>query len=340
MEPRPTLHTVARAAGVTVSTVSYALRNHPRIPVATRERIQKVAEEVGYCPNAQVAALMAHIRAGRRPQDSEVVAWVNPYPEKDFFEKTPWVRDFWEGAKNRALQLGYKLENFWLGQPQMTQSRLGKILVARGIRCVLIPPMRAPRSRLCLPWDQLSAVCLGRGVFRPSLSRADIFEAANVSEALRRAIKLRRATVGLTVAKVVDESYEQCYSMRYGLMNATLPENKRIPIHRPNLPSPEYVASFLDWFKKHKPQVVVCRDYRVLDALKSIGVRVPEDVALIHTALSPDVEGWSGVDPLEKLVAAAAVDAVVAQASSNERGIPESPKEIYIRGKWKVGFTT
>lgn len=47
-----TIRDIARAAGVSSSTVSRALNDHPRISVATKERIQQLAQQMGYTPSA------------------------------------------------------------------------------------------------------------------------------------------------------------------------------------------------------------------------------------------------------------------------------------------------
>jgi DNA-binding LacI/PurR family transcriptional regulator len=52
-----TLHDVAREAGVAVSTVSRAMSDPERVNVATRERVQAVARELGYRPNRLPHAL-------------------------------------------------------------------------------------------------------------------------------------------------------------------------------------------------------------------------------------------------------------------------------------------
>lgn len=48
---RLTLKNVADAAGLAVTTVSKALANDPKIALATRERVQKIAIELGYVPD-------------------------------------------------------------------------------------------------------------------------------------------------------------------------------------------------------------------------------------------------------------------------------------------------
>lgn len=48
---------VAKSCGVSVATVSKALNNHSDISEATRERVKKAADELGYHPNAVARAL-------------------------------------------------------------------------------------------------------------------------------------------------------------------------------------------------------------------------------------------------------------------------------------------
>src|SRR5579875_3175889 len=47
----PTIKEIARQLGVSVSTVSRALHNHPSIGLRTRMQVQKLAEELHYEPN-------------------------------------------------------------------------------------------------------------------------------------------------------------------------------------------------------------------------------------------------------------------------------------------------
>lgn len=47
-----TMKSIAQQLGVTVSTVSRALQDHPRIGLRTRERVHELAEQWGYVPNS------------------------------------------------------------------------------------------------------------------------------------------------------------------------------------------------------------------------------------------------------------------------------------------------
>ncbi len=52
MNKKPTIKTIASIAGVSHVTVSRALRDNSDISKATKEKILKIAEEIGYMPNA------------------------------------------------------------------------------------------------------------------------------------------------------------------------------------------------------------------------------------------------------------------------------------------------
>lgn len=58
-EPRPTLKGIAHQAGVSIATASRALADNPAVALTTRERIQALAADLGYRPNAQARALQS-----------------------------------------------------------------------------------------------------------------------------------------------------------------------------------------------------------------------------------------------------------------------------------------
>lgn len=53
----PTIKDVAKACGVGIATVSYALNDSDMISVDTKNRIKKVAEEMGYVPNSYARSM-------------------------------------------------------------------------------------------------------------------------------------------------------------------------------------------------------------------------------------------------------------------------------------------
>ncbi len=55
---KPTIKEVARVAGVSTTTVSRVLNDHPDVSVSTRKRVQQVIDELGYRPSAVARSLI------------------------------------------------------------------------------------------------------------------------------------------------------------------------------------------------------------------------------------------------------------------------------------------
>ena len=72
---RSTIEHVANAAGVSVATVSRALRGLPNVAVATRARVEEVARELNY--RADPAA--SRLAAGRSHTIAVVVPLINSW---------------------------------------------------------------------------------------------------------------------------------------------------------------------------------------------------------------------------------------------------------------------
>lgn len=90
-----TIDDVAEAAGVSVATVSRALRDLPNVAPATRQRIRLAAQELDYRPNPSASALAA----GR----TRAVAMAVPILDSWYFSRVM------AGAERLLSQAGYDL---------------------------------------------------------------------------------------------------------------------------------------------------------------------------------------------------------------------------------------
>src|SRR5262245_28353821 len=133
-----TMKSIAAAAGVTQATVSMCLSNHPRIPLATRERIQALARKFGYHPNPYVSTLMRIRRQGKPLADRPIRALVCPPRTANGWKDNPaaTIRQMREGAIARAEMRGYHPQEFWLHRDGMSHERFSEMLHARGINAV------------------------------------------------------------------------------------------------------------------------------------------------------------------------------------------------------------
>ncbi len=76
-KPETTIHDIAKALNISASTVSRALKNNPLISEATREKIKKTAEEMGYRPNV--------LAANFRTKKTNTIGVVVPLINRHFF---------------------------------------------------------------------------------------------------------------------------------------------------------------------------------------------------------------------------------------------------------------
>ncbi len=75
----PTIKQIARQLNVSVSTVSRALSNHPRIGISTKEKVHKLAKELGYEANAQAISF--------KQKKTFIIGVVLPDIKEDFFSQ-------------------------------------------------------------------------------------------------------------------------------------------------------------------------------------------------------------------------------------------------------------
>lgn len=74
-----TIHDIAKELNVSASTVSRALQNHPRISIATRDSVKKLAEKYNYQPNVVASSL-------RRGKSNTVRCDRTPYQQEFLFQ--------------------------------------------------------------------------------------------------------------------------------------------------------------------------------------------------------------------------------------------------------------
>lgn len=160
------MRALARELGVSVATVSLALREDVRITGTTRARVKALAAERGYHADPVVAEGMS--RARRRDFTRETVAWLLDRPPAE----QPWIEKLFAAAVERARMLGYRIEFFTVDfQNAAALRRSTRIWRARGIRGVLVGPLNQALTDPPLPWADFTWVTIGQSLISPPLHR-------------------------------------------------------------------------------------------------------------------------------------------------------------------------
>jgi LacI family transcriptional regulator len=332
---------LAAALNISVSTVSWALRNHKRVAASTRLRVQLFAKERGYRLNPSLTSLMSRVRSAQRAHYQETIGWIGywdptcPPPHEPAGE---YQRSLWAGAVERTRQIGYALASFSLAEQRMTGQRLGDILVARGIRGLLIPPLPSSCGRIRIAWENFSAVALSHTLAWPPLHRVVPDHHSNMQLVLRTLHRRGYRRPALLLPEKFDERSQNRFRSAFLFHQQKLARADRVPVLVCGLA--DYEPDCTKWLAKFAPDVVITvGHYRGIGRLGGdcrVGVPKPALVLLGHG--DPD-EGFTALDENPGRIGATAVDQLVAQMSRNERGISEDPIGILIKGAWVEGRT-
>ncbi|HVU34177.1 MAG TPA: LacI family DNA-binding transcriptional regulator [Opitutaceae bacterium] len=328
--PRPhtTLTQVARAAGVGLATASYALRHDPKIPAATAARVAAVAERLGYRPNPRIAALMTHIRRGRSVPAGERIAFVWPDPlPGDRRPRSVWL----DGARRRAEQLGYVLEEFFLGANDMTPRRLAGILRARNITGLVISPLRAHSSfHLDWDWSQFSTAIIGNAVSTPELNHAGHHHFGGMRLALGRLEEAGFRRVAALLDEDINERARRSWSAAFLEHHPNRTGARRFLATT----TEANVAAAARRLWKRRPDALITT-LPLLTRLRSVRAEPPAGTKIALLDWQPNSNGWAGIDQCEEVIAGNAIDLVVGQLHRNERGVPTHVQMLLFPGIWR-----
>jgi DNA-binding LacI/PurR family transcriptional regulator len=343
---RVTLKDVARAVGVSLATVSLAMRDDPRIPEARRKQVKEAAESMGYCANP-AATMLAHFkRASTVPPVQAAMAWINAWPKPK--QLRVW-RDFdlyWQGAARAAQKFGYRLEEFFLNET-ISPRRLQEILLARNIRGVLIPPhghvfgAGPALNWTAFDWDQFSVVRFGHTIDL-EIHSVTSDQTGNGMMAFNKI--LERGYKRIAFVGRADQA--RFFGAGFLWAQSQMPEDLRLPMFlfperqdQARTHDPKQQQRLTSWLKKTKPEAIFY-DFNALPAmLHKAGYRVPEDIGLASTTVLDPGEQVvdAGLDQNSEEIGRVAVLVVLSQINDNARGMPPITRQVLVRGRWIDG---
>ncbi len=351
----PTVRDVARAAKVSPSTVSRVLHGGRHVRTELAQRVSKAARRLGYRLNPFVSELMTRRRStAAGPGVAPVFAWVEPFADAEETMAHSVQRRFLAGALERAEEMGCRIERFQARAAGMSAERLTEVLAARGIEGVILLPQ--PRHlEPGVPLDVRRFACVSLG--RASDARRLHTVASHVADVMMtacRALHARgRRRIGCMLPHFVDRLMDFQFAAGYfaavaaDLRASTLPILYGYGLEGGAGAGADHALardardrdSLRLWLKEARPDAVVSTHREARDALCSLGLRVPEDLAFAHLCLEPEERGGelAGVDQNLEKVAAAAVDVLIAQLTRNERGVPVNPRMVLVPGRWWDG---
>lgn len=328
MNERPiTIRHLAKLSRVSDATVSMALRNHPAISAATRDRVQALAKKLGYRGNVLVSALLTQVRRGKVDTSGQVIALLQ---EGDSPGVSPSIVEGTEAAKRRARLLGMKVETFLTGRRGERSAGVNRVLVSRGIRGVIIGPVSLELGRLAFDWGRFAWIAVGYSFRQQEMHRVAHAHFAGTITCHEQMLKAGCKRVGCVLRRDDDERSRHFWQA--GARSAPHIHGGRA-VPPLILEGAEDRAVFERWLARHRPDGVM-GNYpdTVADWIAELGLRLPYASLDQHPG-----RPWSGIRQSWEAIFSTAVDQLAGELARNEFGLPESPRDTLIKGTWIAG---
>lgn len=334
---RVSLRDVARAVGVSHVAISLALRGDARISEKRRTEIKLAADRLGYRPDPMLSSLAAYRRTKQRVEISSTVAWINQWPDPKALRRLNEFAAYWRGATEAAGELGYRLEEF-LAPRELSHERLQRILAARSVLGILIPPHAHGLSLPDFDWSQFSVVRLGLSVEHP---RAHVVTSDQLNCAKMAFERIRERgydRIGFVSSRRFDRNTGGNFRAGYlSAQDAFLPLRRQLPpLFLEEESTPADARLLRAWLKRAKPNAVISTHATLHRLLTGFGVRVPADLPVAAVSVL-DGKFDAGVDQNSCEVGRVALRTLTGLIHQNERGIPRYCRRILVEGQWIDG---
>lgn len=326
---------IAKALGLSQSTVSLALRGNEQVSKKSRDLVARKAKELGYIPDPKMGALSSYRQATSVNRVTPILAWVT-----NFETKTGWKRGhnikYYEGAKRRASELGFGLREIWLGDEQVSSKQLHKDLTNQGIRGLLFSAQATLDTAINFDFRAFSSVSIGYSGKTPTLHSIDSYAVGNIQQAIRK-LRLRGyQRIGLATPDSIDSRTNGGY---YGGFFSVEPEQGGDAIP-PFMHEPFDDAVFERWFKRWQPDAVIAWGNRLIKVenwLKNQGIEVGREIAIAGLDLEKDEGKYAGIVQQSELIGEVAVGTLVSYLNQFEYGLPDYGYQTLIDGRWIDG---
>jgi len=333
MPTRTTLADIAKEAGVSKTTVWLTVKNSPKIPPSTRERIHAIAEKMGYRPDP----VLSHIAKARwkgTTRKPEAIAWIE--------EPSEWKGNstqYFTQAKQQAKAQGYTIKRFELPY-QESPANLGERLWSEGFRAVLVHHLFRASWKTEFPWDRFAAVSIQPNRYSRFLHSAKSNPRSGCAAAFKALLDHGYGRIGVIL------QHSKLNPVEPTRMGALLHLKRLLKDALPKIAILDltdkagHAKEVKSWMQKQKPEVVLGMSPSVIHLVSEIGYTIPADVAFASLSRNPAVDRRiAGVDIKQDLLLKRAICLLDSLIRSNEFGIPEDPYDLVIHQKWSDGDT-
>ncbi|MFD2612654.1 LacI family DNA-binding transcriptional regulator [Paenibacillus gansuensis] len=273
-----TIKDVARIAGVSPSTVSRVISNHPRISRKTSDKVKQIMTELGYHPNIMAQSLVS--------RTTNTVGIILPRPAEELFLNL-FFSEVIRGIVSQTSRAGYDLLMTSGATEAEEVEAMTRLVRGRRIDGVLLLHSRSndPMIKL-LKEEEFPFVLIGRSADDPDIVSVDTDNVQAAYDAARHLIMQGHERIGFVSGPPnLMVSQDRLAGYRKALKEAGLETRDEWMVEGEFLQESGYRAmSFIMNLPEPPTALVVTDDvvtFGVVRGLTELGYRVPDDISLV-----------------------------------------------------------
>lgn len=268
------------------------------------------------------------------------MAWLSLHPDDSTWNfRGSHSLEAWEGAKQRANELGYRLDTFCVPKAGGWK-RVNKMLLSRGIEGIIIgqPPPGVAHARL--DWEHFASVAIGRAIRSPELPRVVLNHVDSMHRLMKRMRELGYRRMGLVMeAEECEKNDFRNISGYYGsCMKLGISDADRIP---PLAPDRLTSGNLGDWIRTWEVDgIIVHRGDQMYKLLPELGLKVPRDIGFAHLSMHDRSPTLSGLYFAPENLGSWAVDLCHWILDRGQKGLQDPiPSIVLSAWEWISGTT-
>lgn len=273
-----TIKEVAKLAGVSPSTVSRVIANHPRISEETSKRVREVMEELGYHPNVMAKSLVS--------KTTRTIAVVLPRPAEELLLNF-FFYELIRGVLAQLTRAGYDMLMAGGSNEQEELETVKRLVHSGRVDGMLLLYSRTsdPVIRF-LRKENVPFVLLGRSLDFDDVPSVDNDNVQAAYDATKHLIAQGQRQIGfVSGSHKLAMTQDRMAGYTKALAEAGLPFKEGWVVEGEFLLESGYRAMASIMSQPEPPTALVVIDdvvaFGVLKGLTELGYRIPQDVAIV-----------------------------------------------------------
>jgi len=327
MSIRISLKHVAEAAGVSISTVSQALRGDGRISAATRKSVEEVARKLGY----QRDPLLSQFASRKFHRDDRLNGATLLFVTARQQEAQRSLPMYFNVFQERTERLGFRFEHFEMPL-EFNYEKLLKQWFYRGVRGIAFANVFRCQWLLEEPVSRFAVVCIGGSMRKLTYHTVKAEVSTAVIGMWEKAREHGYKRIGFALCRHAFETLDD--KLRLGIARElSVRAKSRIPVYGGLMDNP---SDFKTWMEKYRPDAVIGFPGQIASWAEQSSLKIPEDCALLLAAIQPN-DFFSGWVENEAAIANRAADLLDSMIFHGDTEQPSPPTVTLVSGSWHEG---